>query len=83
MFRQIGEIGRFDPQTCLINLVTALGLLAAATTFVDAMMVYVLPQKKVYSEAKVQEVEVSGLIQDGSLSESLVSKGNEGAGSSY
>lgn len=83
VFRQIGEVGKFDTQTFLVNLVTALGLLAAATTFVDTMMVYVLPQKEVYSGAKVQEVDVSDLTQDGGLSESLVSKANEEAGSSY
>ena len=81
VFRQIGEVGKFDPQTCLINMVTALGLLAAATTFVDALMVYVLPQKKVYSEAKVQDVEVSDPARDSALSESLVSKANGRAGS--
>lgn len=72
VFRQIGEVGRFDPQTCLINLVTALGLLAAATTFVDALMVYVLPQKQVYSKAKVQEIDISVSEREAALSESLV-----------
>ena len=62
-------------------MVTALGLLAAATTFVDALMVYVLPQKKVYSEAKVQDVKVSDPARDSALSESLVSKANGRAGS--
>lgn len=41
---QLGEIGIFDIQTLLINLVTAMGLLAAATTAVDMTMQYVLPQ---------------------------------------
>ena len=51
-----GEIGTFDFQTTMVNLVVALGLLGAATTMVDVMMVYVLPQKEVYAKAKEEEV---------------------------
>ena len=56
VFRQVGEIGAFDVQTTMVNLVVALGLLGAATTMVDVMMVHVLPQKEVYAKAKEEEV---------------------------
>jgi hypothetical protein len=38
--------------------VVALGLLGAATTMVDIMMLYVLPQKDKYGGAKNEEVKV-------------------------
>jgi hypothetical protein len=60
VFRQVGEIGAFDFQTTMINLVVALGLLGLATTMVDVMMVYVLPQKDVYAKAKEEEVTMTG-----------------------
>ena len=60
VFRQLGEIGIFDIQTLLINLVTAMGLLAAATTAVDMTMQYVLPQKEVYSKAKTEDFRIDG-----------------------
>lgn len=44
--------------------VVALGLLGAATTMVDIMMLYVLPQKDKYGGAKNEEVKV---MQDVSL----------------
>jgi hypothetical protein len=81
VFRQIGEVGRFDAQTFLINLVTALGLLAAATTFVDALMVNVLPQKKLYTQAKVQEVSV--LVGDRGGGGEGGSNSNGGGGGNY
>ena len=85
VFRQIGEVGRFDAQTFLINLVTALGLLAAATTFVDMLMVYVLPQKLLYSKAKTTDVHVRGghgataTASDGYIDGSMLD-GGAGAG---
>ena len=41
-----------------------MGLLGAATTMVDLMMVYVLPQKEEYEGAKNEEVKV---MVDGTL----------------
>ena len=41
VFEQTGEIGGFDAQTLLVNLVTALGLLAVATVLVDGLMLCV------------------------------------------
>ena len=45
VFRQIGDIGTFDVQVLLVNMVAAVALLAVATTIVDNLMLYVLPQK--------------------------------------
>jgi hypothetical protein len=44
--------------------VVALGLLGAATTLVDLMMLYILPQKTEYEDAKNEEVKVR---RDGTL----------------
>ena len=44
--------------------VVALGLLGAATTMVDLLMLYVLPQKTEYEDAKNEEVKVT---RDGTL----------------
>jgi hypothetical protein len=45
VFRQVGDIGTFDVQVLLVNMVAAMALLAVATTIVDNLMLYVLPQK--------------------------------------
>lgn len=45
VFRQVGNIGTFDVQVLLVNMVAAMALLAVATTIVDNLMLYVLPQK--------------------------------------
>ena len=58
---QTGEVGGFDAQTLLINLVTALGLLAVATTLVDVLMTYILPEKDKYRGSKIEEVAVHTL----------------------
>eukprot|EP01043_Picozoa_sp_COSAG02_P096915 COSAG02_NODE_33160_length_504_cov_1.237037_2_plen_42_part_01 len=41
-----------------------MGLLGAATTLVDLMMLYILPQKTEYEDAKNEEVKVR---RDGTL----------------
>ena len=48
----------------VLQQVVALGLLGAATTMVDLMMLYVLPQKEKYEDAKNEEVK---LMDDGTI----------------
>jgi hypothetical protein len=62
VFRQIGEIGIFNTQILLVNLVTAMGLIAVATTVVDLLMLNILPQKERYASAKTQEVEIPDVM---------------------
>eukprot|EP00741_Cyanophora_paradoxa_P005524 tig00000900_g5356.t1 len=53
-FVAVGEVGVFSFQTMLINLVTALGLMAVATTVTDMLALHLMPQKKYYKEYKFQ-----------------------------
>ena len=41
----------------IITLTTAVGLLAVATTIVDLLMLYVLPEKERYQDAKYESTE--------------------------
>lgn len=52
-----GEFHMFDAVSFLITLTTAVGLLAVATTIVDLLMLYVLPEKERYEEAKYERTE--------------------------
>ncbi|KAJ3119336.1 cytochrome c oxidase subunit 1 [Nowakowskiella sp. JEL0407] len=52
---QFGAIGVFDFQSLLINLVAALALTKFATTLVDLLMLYVMPRRHSYKEAKYDE----------------------------
>ena len=52
-----GEFHRFDMLSFLITITTAVGLLAVATTIVDLLMLYVLPEKGRYQEAKYESTE--------------------------
>eukprot|EP00128_Syssomonas_multiformis_P009876 Colp12_sorted_trinity150504_noHs@18981 len=54
---QVGELGRFDFQVMLVNLVSGMGLLAVATTLVDVLATKLLPQKRQYSQFKYTETE--------------------------
>lgn len=54
-----GDYHQFNAVTFLITLTTALGLLAVATTIVDALMLYILPEKKRYQQAKYEEEEAA------------------------
>jgi ATP P2X receptor len=62
-----GEYHQFNIVSFLVTLTTALGLLAVATTVVDALMLYILPEKKRYQQAKYEEEDDahrSGLVED-------------------
>jgi hypothetical protein len=50
-----GDYHEFNVVTFMVTLTTALGLLAVATTIVDALMLYILPEKRRYWEVKYEE----------------------------
>jgi len=50
-----GEFSSFNLISFMITLTTALGLLAVATTVVDLLMLYILPERQRYSEAKFEQ----------------------------
>jgi hypothetical protein len=52
-----GEFNQFNVVTFLVTLTTALGLLAVATTIVDSLMLYVLPEKERYLQAKYENTD--------------------------
>lgn len=52
-----GSIGVFDFQTLLVNIVSSVVLLKAATTVVDILMEYVMPDKDKYKSHKYEESE--------------------------
>lgn len=52
-----GEFHQFDSVNFLVTLTTALGLLAVAATVIDALMLYILPEKTRYYKAKYEKTE--------------------------
>ena len=52
-----GEFHTFNMLSFIITLTTAVGLLAVATTIVDLLMLYVLPEKERYQDAKYESTE--------------------------
>jgi len=67
IFLQGGQIGRFDVQTTLIQLVSALGLLSVATLAVDFLMLAGLPQRRLYKQFKVEETVDFSDLREGLL----------------
>ena len=55
IFVQSGLLGEFDLQVLLVTLVTALGLMAVATTITDLLMTNVLNRRSTYKGYKVLE----------------------------
>ncbi|KAK3278794.1 hypothetical protein CYMTET_13291 [Cymbomonas tetramitiformis] len=53
VFEQSGTIGHFDFQTTLVNLVSALGLMAVGTFFVDTVALYFMSLREVYTKCKI------------------------------
>jgi ATP P2X receptor len=49
-----GEFHKFELVSFLITVTTALGLLAVSTTVVDSLMLYILPEKERYAQAKYE-----------------------------
>jgi len=60
-----GKMVRFDFQTLLIQLVSALGLLSMATIVVEMLMLYVMPLRKRYSDAKFESTVDFSDVRDG------------------
>ena len=50
-----GEFNQFNIVAFLVTLTTAVGLLAVATSIVDWCMLYILPDKKRYQQAKYEQ----------------------------
>lgn len=53
LFLASGALGKFDFQTMLVQLVSALGLLSVATLVVEMCMLYCFPHRKYYNKYKV------------------------------
>ena len=58
-----GEFHTFHLTTFLITLTTALGLFAVATTIIDYLMIYILPEKEKYTKAKYEATDVINRIE--------------------
>ena len=52
-----GEFHQFEIVAFLVTLTTAFGLLAVSTTVVDSLMLYILPEKEKYLQAKYERTE--------------------------
>jgi hypothetical protein len=50
-----GDYHEFNVVSFLVTLTTALGLLAVATTIVDTLMLYILPERERYQQAKYEQ----------------------------
>ncbi|KAJ3325268.1 cytochrome c oxidase subunit 1 [Blyttiomyces sp. JEL0837] len=60
-FRQAGVVGEFSFMALLTNVVASLALLKIASTFVDLIMLYVLPRRKIYRDVKYEVAEADEL----------------------
>jgi hypothetical protein len=49
-----GDFHAFEPMAFLLTLTTALGLLAVVTTVLDSLMLYILPNRERYQQAKFE-----------------------------
>lgn len=56
---QSGRLGTVSFITLMLQLTTSLGLMALSTTAVDVMAVRILPYRRAYQSAKIDEVDVS------------------------
>eukprot|EP00300_Choanocystis_sp_HF-7_P023946 c25338_g1_i1.p1 GENE.c25338_g1_i1~~c25338_g1_i1.p1 ORF type:complete len:417 (+),score=93.99 c25338_g1_i1:32-1252(+) len=63
-FVQTGAIGKFDFQTMLVQLVTALALLKVSTVVVDSIALYFKELKGLYRKAKIEETEDFSDVRD-------------------
>ena len=64
VFKQTGKIGKFDLQSCLTNIVAAIALIKVATTFVELLMLYFLPERALYRAAKYKKTEDFSDVRD-------------------
>jgi len=52
-FVQLGNIGKFDFMALCMNLVASIAMLSVASTVVESLMLYILPEKGIYRRFKV------------------------------
>jgi ATP P2X receptor len=81
VFVTSGSIGRFNFQTMLIQLVSALGLLSVASLVVEIMMLYILPHKRYYQKYKYQETVDFSDVRDSEKELGSAAGGGTGANS--
>jgi len=58
-FVQAGKIGKFSFGSLLVSIAAGLGLFTLITTFVDIMMLYILPLKLHYQSCKYESTDVA------------------------
>ena len=73
LFTVSGEVGVFDPQTLLVNLVSSMGLFAVAVLIVDFLMMRVLKHKDQYAAFKYYQTEKVFSESEGSGDDDRVS----------
>jgi len=56
--KQSGKIGRFSVSALIIQILSGLGLLAIATSVVDTLATYILPQSEAFSNRKYGELKL-------------------------
>ncbi|TPX67341.1 hypothetical protein SpCBS45565_g03878 [Spizellomyces sp. 'palustris'] len=64
VFDQAGQIGQFDMIALLTALVAAMALLRIATLIVEVLMLWVMPHRDLYSQAKFESTEDFSDIRD-------------------
>jgi len=64
-FVQLGNIGKFDFMALCMNLVASIAMLSVASTIVESLMLYVLPEKGDYRKLKYLISEDFSDIRDG------------------
>jgi len=63
-FVQLGSIGQFDFMALCMNLVASIAMLSVASTIVESLMLYILPQKGVYRRFKFEITDDFSDIRD-------------------
>ncbi|KAG4091117.1 hypothetical protein H8356DRAFT_1709489 [Neocallimastix lanati (nom. inval.)] len=63
-FVQLGNIGQFDFMALCMNLVASIAMLSVASTVVESLMLYILPEKGVYRRYKFEITDDFSDIRD-------------------
>jgi len=63
-FVQLGDIGQFDFMALCMNLVASIAMLSVASTVVESLMLYILPEKGIYRRFKYELTEDFSDIRD-------------------
>lgn len=67
LFMVSGAVGKFDFQTLLMNIVSGAVLLGVATTVVDLLLLYVMPDKDLYKRHKYELTEDFSDVRGGKM----------------